>query len=118
MVGWGRREIVAGGLPSLPRTGFNAPREDLVLRAFLGQPLIVYAHHDLLEHGLEVLSEAAATVDALGDVRWSSLADIARDGDPPQPGLRLPAPSAIPRPRARPLLRRLASEARDRVRIG
>jgi hypothetical protein len=118
LTGWAGREIVAGGLPSLPRTGFNAPREDLVLRAFLGQPLILYAHHDLLEHGLEVLAQAAATVDALGDVRWASLSHIARDGGPPLKPNRLPAPSAAPRPRARPLLRRLASEARDRARIG
>ncbi len=117
LTGWASREIVAGGLPSLPRTGFNAPQEDLVLRAFLGQPLILYAHHDLLEHGLEVLAEATATVNALGDVRWCSLARIARNGDPHLTPTRLPAPSVAPRPRVRPLLRRLASEARDRARI-
>lgn len=118
LTGWTGREIVAGGLPSLPRTGFNAPREDLVLRAFLGQPLILYAHHDLLEHGLDVLADATATVNALGDVHWSSLARIARNGDPHPKQTHLPVPSVAPRARARPLLRRLASEARDRARIG
>ncbi len=80
LAGWESREIVAGGLPLLLRAGFNAPREDLVLRAFLGQPLILYGHHDLLEHGLDVLSDAAAAIETLGEVRWSSLADIARAG--------------------------------------
>ena len=117
LTGWASREIVAGGLPSLPRTGFNAPPEDLVLRAFLGQPLILYAHHDLLEHGLDVLADATATINALGDVHWSSLARIARNGDPHPKQTHLPVPYVAPRPRVRPLLRRLASEARDRARI-
>jgi hypothetical protein len=117
LVGWSSRETLVGGLPTLPRTGFNAPPEDLVLRAFLGQPLIVYAHHDLLEHGLDVLSQTAASIEALGDVRWASLADIARNDNPIlKPDL--PDPSAAPRPRVRPLLRRCASELRDRARIG
>jgi hypothetical protein len=80
LAAWSSREIVAGGLPMLLRAGFNAPREDLVLRAFLGQPLILYGHHDLLADGPEVLSDAAAAIDALGDVRWSSLAGVARAG--------------------------------------
>ncbi len=80
LAGWTSPEIVTGGLPLLLRAGFNAPREDLVLRAFLGQPLILYGHHDLLAHGLEVLSEAAATINALGDVRWGALAEVARAG--------------------------------------
>jgi hypothetical protein len=116
LVGWPSREIVAGGLPLILRTGFNAPREDLVLRAFLGQPLIVYGHHDVLEHGLDVLAEVASAVNALGDVRWGSLAQIAGGGATP-PRVGLPEPFGEPRPRLRPLLRRLASEARDRARI-
>lgn len=80
LAAWSSREIVAGGLPLLLRAGFNAPREDLVLRAFLGQPLILYGHHDLLADGPGVLSDAAAAIDALGDVRWSSLAGVARAG--------------------------------------
>jgi hypothetical protein len=117
LVGWSAREILVGGLPTLPRTGFNAPPEDLALRAFLGQPLIVYAHHDLLEHGLDVLSQAAASIEALGDVRWASLADIASN-DNPVPKPNLPDVSVAPRPHVRPLLRRCASELRDRARIG
>ncbi|HEV3323114.1 MAG TPA: hypothetical protein VG147_13115 [Solirubrobacteraceae bacterium] len=125
LAGWDRRELVAGGLPLLLRAGFNAPREDLVLRAFLGQPLILYGHHDLLADGLDVLAEAAAAIDTLGAVRWGSLAEIARAGGaapPPVPSISREAQvseaqvSLRPHPRA--LLRRLASEARDRARVG
>ena len=117
-VGWSSREMLVGGLPSLSRTGFNAPAEDLVLRAFLGQPLIVYAHQDLLRDGLGVLTAAVTDIEALGDVRWASLANIARHDNPQNPKPDLPDPSAAPRPALRPLLRRCASELRDRVRIG
>jgi hypothetical protein len=62
----------------LLRADFTHSREDLVLRAFLGQPLILYSHHDLFEHGLERLAEAAAFINGLGETRWGSLAQIAR----------------------------------------
>ena len=78
--GWRSREILEGGLPVLLRAGFNAPLEDLVLRAYLGQPLILYGHHDLLAGGPEPLARAAAAINALGPVRWGSLATIARAG--------------------------------------
>jgi hypothetical protein len=128
LAGWGACELVAGGLPVLLRTGFNAPREDLVLRAFLGQPLIVYGHHDTLAGGLDVLAETAAAIDALGDISWRSLAAVARGIVPATadgitatgPGARaavLDSERPATRPRLRPLLRRLASEARDRARL-
>lgn len=125
LAGWGGRELVAGGLPLLLRAGFNAPREDLVLRAFLGQPLILYGHHDLLAGGLDVLAEATAAIDALGAVRWGSLAEIARAGGaaprsaPPSSRGGWASETRVSlRPRPRALLRRLASEARDRARVG
>jgi hypothetical protein len=120
LAGWSGRELVAGGLPLLLRAGFDAPREDLVLRAFLGQPLILYGHHDLLADGLDVLAEATAAIDALGAVRWGSLAAIARAGGarPAVPPAVLHGDRVSRRPRPRALLRRLASEARDRARVG
>ena len=78
--GWGARELIDGGLPVLLRAGFNAPLEDLVLRAYLGQPLILYGHHDLLADGLEPLARASAAINVLGDIRWGDLASIARAG--------------------------------------
>jgi hypothetical protein len=117
LAGWESPEIVVGGLPLLLRAGFNIPREDLVLRAFLGQPLILYGHHDLLEHGPEVFSQAAQTINALGEVRWGPLAGMACSeevGGGQTVELKLDAlPS--PRPRLSPLLRRIATEGRDRT---
>lgn len=78
LTGWGSAEVVAGGLPLLLRSAFELSREDLVLRAFLGQPLILYGHHQHIQDGLGVLADAAAEVARLGDVRWCSLEAIAR----------------------------------------
>jgi hypothetical protein len=135
LAAWGPVDLVAGGLPVLLRAELAAfaesrsSREDLALRAFLGQPLILYGHHDLLAEGPDALARAAAEIDRLGDVRWSSLGTIARALAPAQPASNLSAlapaqpaanPSALnagtmPRRRLSPRLRRLASEGRDRL---
>jgi hypothetical protein len=146
LAGWRPADVVAGGLPVLLRADFTLhPREDLVLRAFLGQPLILYGHHELLRHGPAPFADAAAAIGALGEVRWHSLAQIARAltatstaGDPPaaeDTPARGGAPAAddaianggapaieplaaIPAPprRLRPILRRVAAESEVRVR--
>lgn len=116
--GWAPAEIVAGGLPMLLRTDFRYPREDHVLRAFLGQPMILYGHHDLLAEGLEVLELATRELDALGDVRWSSLGEIAREFTESSPGIGTSHEFGhvhTPPLRLRPVLRRLLSEGRDRL---
>ncbi len=77
LVGWRPADAVAGGLPVLLRNTFGHPREDLVLRAFLDQPLLLYGHHGDLA-GLDALAEAAAQVNRLGDVAWRPLPAIAR----------------------------------------
>jgi hypothetical protein len=41
LAGWEPAELLAGGLPVFPRLSIRSAREDLVLRSFLGQPLIV-----------------------------------------------------------------------------
>jgi hypothetical protein len=116
--GWRPAEIVADGVPMLLRTDFFYPREDHVLRAFLGQPMILYGHHDLLADGLDVLAQATHELDGLGDVHWSSLGEIARACTTPQPAkqaLEESARIAAPPLRLRPVLRRLLSEGRDRL---
>jgi hypothetical protein len=80
LTGWHSVDVVGDGLPVLLRAGFEHPREDLALRAFLGQPLILYGHHDDLRGGLDVLAKAAADVNALGDVTWAPLHRLARAG--------------------------------------
>jgi hypothetical protein len=69
-----------GGLPNVLRLDFGHPREELVLRAFLGQPLVIYGHHDDLADGLDVLADVAGQVNQLGDVRWTALDAIVRAG--------------------------------------
>jgi hypothetical protein len=78
LAGWESTDVAAGGIPILLRADLTHPREDLVLRAFLGQPLILYGHHDMLAAGPEAIAQAAADIDAVGDVHWSSLTGIAR----------------------------------------
>jgi hypothetical protein len=78
LAGWRPAELVAGGLPVLPRHPLSASREDLALRALLGQPLILYGHHNDFADGLDVLAQAASEINSLGDVRWGSLGWIAR----------------------------------------
>jgi hypothetical protein len=78
LAGWRPAELVAGGLPVLPRHPLDAPREDLALRALLGQPLILYGHHGDFAQGLDILAEAASEIDGLGDAQWGPLGWIAR----------------------------------------
>jgi hypothetical protein len=77
LVGW-RPADFAGALPVLlrhPLLTRDAP--ELVLRAFLDQPLILYGHHgDLAAGGLDLLANAAAEVNRLGETRWCSLGEI------------------------------------------
>lgn len=77
LVGW-RPADFAGALPVLlrhPLLTRDAP--ELVLRAFLDQPLILYGHHgDLAEGGLDVLASAVEDVNRLGQTRWCSLSEI------------------------------------------
>jgi len=77
--GWHPAELVAGGIPVLPRYPFDAPREDLALQALLGHPLILYGHHGDFAQGLDFLVRAASEIEALGDgVQWGPLSWIAR----------------------------------------
>lgn len=78
VAGWELAELVSGGLPVIRRESFSVSREDLILRAFLGQPLVLYGHHGDLCEGPDVLATVADEIDRLGDVRWTSLGEIAR----------------------------------------
>lgn len=78
LAGWHPADLVAGGLPVLPRHPLSASREDLALRALLGHPLILYGHHVDFADGLDVLAQAASEINSLGEVQWGSLGWIAR----------------------------------------
>jgi hypothetical protein len=76
--GWLPAQLAAGGLPVIPRYPLSRNLDDLVFRAFLEQPLLIYCHHADLRSGVEPLRAAATRVAELGDVRWMSLASITR----------------------------------------
>jgi hypothetical protein len=76
--GWLPAQLIAGGCPVIPRYPLTRNLDDLAFRALLGQPLILYCHHGDLSGGLEPVRAAAARVAELGDVKWMSLASIAR----------------------------------------
>jgi hypothetical protein len=69
---------VAQGLPVISRLLLTLPRVDLAFRIFLGQPAVVYGHHDDLAGGLGLLAQAAEAVGRCGPVRWGSLTELAR----------------------------------------
>ena len=75
---WEPADLRGPGLPVLPRRPLRSPRGELVLRAYLDQPLILGFHQRDLADGLEVLAEAAAEIDAIAQPRWLPLGEIAR----------------------------------------
>jgi hypothetical protein len=79
LTGWQPLDRLAG-LPVIPRLHVLASdRDDMPFRAFLGQPLVLYAHHTDLKDGLDLLAERADEVRALGVNSWRSLGNIAKD---------------------------------------
>jgi hypothetical protein len=76
---WHPTDLIDGALPILPRYLMDRPREELALRALLGQPLIVFGHHWDFAEGLDLLAETAAYVNGLGDVQWGPASWIARN---------------------------------------
>lgn len=76
LAGW-EPATFAGPLAVIPRFPLFASSTEIALRAFMGQPLVLYGHHTDVASGLDLLEQAAARVNALGDVQWLSLGDLA-----------------------------------------
>lgn len=91
LAGWRGADFTPGNLPVFlrhPLADRHCSSAELVLRAYLDQPLVLYGHHADLAEGLGVLARRTAEVNRLGAVRWSSLGEIAassfehrREGD-------------------------------------
>jgi hypothetical protein len=77
LAGWHPAEMAGRGLPVIPRMHVRGGSEEVLLRAFLGQPLVLYGHHDDVGPRLEGLAAAAELVNSLGPVDWQPLARIA-----------------------------------------
>ena len=71
-------QLAGGGLPVVPRYSLDRDLDDLVFRAFLEQPLIVYCHHADVRDGFDPFRAVAARAAPLGDISWRSLASITR----------------------------------------
>jgi hypothetical protein len=76
--GWLPAQLAEGGLPVVPRYSLDRNLDDLVFRAFLQQPLVVYCHHGDVRDGLDPFRAVAARIAQLGEVSWTSLASITR----------------------------------------
>jgi hypothetical protein len=76
--GWLPAQLAGGGLPVVPRCSLDRDLDDLVFRAFLEQPLIVYCHHADVRDGFDRFRAVAARAAPLGDISWRSLASITR----------------------------------------
>jgi len=76
LAGWGPAEFAAG-CAVIPRLPLSVGAEEIALRAYLDQPVILYGHHEDLADGLDLLAQQAAAVNRLGDAHWSSLGEIA-----------------------------------------
>jgi hypothetical protein len=77
LAGWRPAEFV-GGCAVIPRVHLSASGAEIGLRAFLDHPIVLYGHHDDLSEGLEPLAAAAARVNRIAGVRWTSVGEIAR----------------------------------------
>ena len=74
--GWHPAELTKNGLPLHIRRLFHE-HDEIVLRSFLDQPVILYGHVEDFEDGLDPLRKAAAIVNSLPSVAWGSLGDLA-----------------------------------------
>jgi hypothetical protein len=77
-IGLNMSEFVAG-LPVIPR--FRLKRDcknDILLAAYLGQPIVPVGHHQEVADGLDLLADLAAFINSLGEVRWMDMKGIAR----------------------------------------
>ena len=73
--GWRPADLTPEGLPVLIRRQFDE-HEDVVLRAFLNQPVVLYGHVSDLADGLDRLADAADLVNSVAPTEWCSLTDL------------------------------------------
>jgi hypothetical protein len=77
LAGWGPSDRAEGLAVFLRHPFVDRSPAELALRAFLGQPLVLYGHQADLRDGLGILGEAAADVNRLGPTHWCSPGEIA-----------------------------------------
>jgi hypothetical protein len=70
-------EVRSEGMPVLIRRDFEATG-DLLLRAFVGEPLIYYGHEEDFADGFEFLEDLAAKINRIPGVVWQDLTTLSR----------------------------------------
>jgi hypothetical protein len=77
-LGLAMAEMVAD-LPLIPRFRiFPTCQTDILLAAFLNQPIIPVGHHEDVADGLALLEGLAGFINSLGEVQWLDMQSIAR----------------------------------------
>ena len=77
--GLDRSDMLGGGLPVIPRIRMSSHwRNDVLLAAFLRQPIIIAGHHYDAANRMEFLEELADMVNQMEGVVWSDLREILR----------------------------------------
>ena len=62
------------GLPVIPRFGLTLKcKNDILIAALLGQPVVPMTHHQMVADGYRVLDDTAAFINSLGDVTWGDM---------------------------------------------
>ncbi len=78
-VGMARLEMLGGGLALIPRIKMTAHwKNDVLLAAFLKQPIVVAGHHRDARKGLELQADFANLINNLGGSVWATPQGIAR----------------------------------------
>lgn len=77
--GMGRSELLCGGLPVIPRIRMSKDwKNEVLLAAFLRQPIILAGHHSDAMDGLKLLANFARLVNHFKNVIWASPLEIVR----------------------------------------
>ena len=84
---WSMSEISPVGTPVLGRHKISDPRsgDEVLLNLYLDQPAILYGHHVDVADGYGLLEEAAARLNAVEGLTWSSLGSMARASSTTRP---------------------------------
>jgi hypothetical protein len=78
-IGLERSVIAPGGFPIIPRIrAYPFWKNDVLLAAFLRQPIVVTVHHQDAAQGMNAFAEIARTVNGLGAVVWSNMAKLSQ----------------------------------------
>ena len=71
-------DILDGGCPVVNRFRFRSEicRNEIVIAALLGQPVIPYGHHLDFANNMDAVRHTAEFLNGLGEVKWMRMADI------------------------------------------